>query len=38
MGADTEVMGVSGLQKHAESFHAKGAAAARTEEVENRMT
>ena len=28
MGADTEVIGVSGLQKHAESFHAKGAAAA----------
>ena len=39
MGADTEVIGVSGLQKHAEIFHAKGAAALmRTEEVENSMT
>ena len=37
MGTDTEVIGVvSGLQKHAESFCAKGAAATkRTEEVEN---
>ena len=39
MGADTEVISVSELQKHAESFHAKGAIVAmRTEEVENRMT
>ena len=36
IGADTEVIGGSGLQKHAERFHAKGAAAARTED--NRMT
>ena len=28
MGADTKVIGVSGLQKHGERFHAKGAAAA----------
>ena len=28
MGADTKVIGVSGLQKHAERFHAKEAAAA----------
>ena len=39
MGADTEVIGVLELQKHAESFHAKGAAVAmRTEKVENRIT
>ena len=39
MGADTEVIGVSGLQEHVEGFHANGAAAAMcTEEVENRMT
>ena len=40
MGADTEAISVeiSGLQKHAESFHAKGVAAAkRTEEVENML-
>ena len=37
MRADMEVIGVSGLQKQEESFHAKGAAAARIE-VENRMT
>ena len=28
MGADTEVIGVSGLQKHAERFHANGVVAA----------
>ena len=38
MGTVTEVFGGSGLQKHAEKFHAKGVAAARTEEIENRMT
>ena len=39
MGAYTEVIGVSGLKTHAESFHAKGATVAkRTEEVESRMT
>ena len=35
MGADTEVIGGSGLQKHVERFHEKGATVARTED--NRM-
>ena len=34
MGADEKVIGVSGLKKHAEIFHEKGAAAARMEEIE----
>ena len=38
MGADKEVIGGSGLQKHAERFHAEGTAAARTEDIDNRMT
>ena len=31
MGADTEVIGGSGLQQHDESFHKRGATAARME-------
>ena len=38
MGADTEVIGGSGLQKHTVRFYTKGAAAARTEEIDTRMT
>ena len=38
MGADTEVIGASGLQQHLERYHKRGAIAAQTKEMKNRMT